>query len=281
MPPQTHTLNPSFNLQPSTGNLQHHSLLAEAGPMGLSFIITGENSLDALVTYSFRPGLTDAEVAAEMKNIFDKEECLNRDFNKINLVWAFPESILIPGELYKYELNKDLLDLQYGDATQKIQFHDFIYRQNLHNIYRVPAEVINIVPDRFRYTLQTHQHSLVAEMPAKTGNHMLAIFYQHQLTLVLRAEGKLLLVKNLEYPDPEAAAFHLLNACTAFKLPVDEVTLELCGMIDADSNLYAALYKYFLNVHWHSLPEETNCTEAINAYPTHFFSHLYAMSKCV
>lgn len=276
-----HALNPSFNFQPSVDNLQHYSLLAEAGPMGLSFIITGDNSLDGLVTYSFPTRLTDAEIAVEMKNIFDKEECLNRDFSKINLVWAFPESILVPGEFYKDELNKDLLDLQYGDATPKIQFHDFIYRQNLHNVYRVPAEVINIVPDRFRYALQTHQHSLVAEMPAKTEKHLLAIFYHHQLTLVLRAEGKLLLVKNLEYPDPEAAAFHLLNACTAYNLPVDEVTLELCGMIDADSNLYAALYKYFLNMQWYSLPEETNCTEAIKTYPTHFFSHLYALSQCV
>jgi len=274
-------LNPSFNLQSPGISASSSSLLVEAGPMGLSFIITGENSLDALLIDSVLPGVIAAEIADVMKSIFEKEEYLKCDFKKTDVVWVFPESTLVPGEFYRDELSKALLDLQYGDATGNIQFHDFMYRHNLHNIYRIPTDVMNIVPGRFKHAHQTHQHSLVADLPLNTGKHLLAIFYHHQLTIVLRDEGKLLLVKSLEYPDPEAAAFHLLNACSAFELPVDEVTLELCGMIDADSNLYAALYKYFLKVQWYSIPGETNCTEAIKAYPTHFFSHLYALTQCV
>jgi len=274
-------LNPSFNLQPSNLITSSSSLLAEAGPMGFSFIITREKDIDALVTYSFPPGLTAAETADAMKSIFEKEEYLNAGYKSAHLVWAFPESILVPAGLYHDELSKDLLDLQYGDASDNILFHDFMFRQNLHNIYRVPAEVINFVPRRFSNALQTHQHSLVADLPPETGKQLLAIFYQHQFTLVLKDDGKLLLVKNYEYPDPEAAAYHLLNACTAYGLQADEVTLQLCGMIDADSNLYAALYKYFLNLQWYPMPEEANCSEAIKAYPDHFFSHLYALSQCV
>ena len=98
---------------------------------------------------------------------------------------------------------------------------------------------------------------------------------------MLHKEGKLQVVQSLLYQSPEDAAFHLLNICQSFDIMVDKLVLKLCGMIDKQSNLYAALYKYFLNIEFEAAKGDLVPGEEIKNYPTHFFSHLFAMAICV
>lgn len=250
--------------------------------MGLSFIITGEDrAFLAVVIYSFPPNLSDEAIAANMNSIFVSEYYLGCEFKRTNLVWSFPESTLVPAEFYQDELKGEMLDMVYGNVNGGILKTDFMFGSNQHNIYRLPEKVQNSIPDKLRYAHQTHQHSLVSGLPGKTGNQLLAIFYHHHVTLVLSRSGKLLIVKDFEYADPDTAAYHALNIVAGFDMRVNDVQLDLCGMIDADSNLYTALYKYFININWFNLPSDTVCTDEIRKYPAHFFSHLYAQSQCV
>lgn len=250
--------------------------------MGLSFIITGKDgSFEAVVIYSFPPNLSHEAIAENMRSIFETEYYLGCEFKKTDLAWSFPESILVPAEFYKDEMKGEMLNLVYGDVHSGVLKTDFMPESNQHNIYRVPEEVHNSLPGKLRYAHQSHQHSLVAGLTAKEGNQLLAIFYHHHVTLVLSRSGKLLIVKDFEYADPDTAAYHALNMVEGFDMRVDEVQLGLCGMIDADSNLYTALYKYFININWFNLPDNAVCSDEISKYPSHFFSHLYAQSQCV
>ena len=52
-------------------------------------------------------------------------------------------------------------------------------------------------------------------------------------------------------------------------------------MIDEKSALYAAIYKYFLNIEFEKLPDGFTYDGAIKEFPPHFFSHLFALASCV
>jgi hypothetical protein len=73
----------------------------------------------------------------------------------------------------------------------------------------------------------------------------------------------------------------LLNVCKGFAVQPDSVTLHINGMIDANSGLYATVYKYFLNIEFDTLPEGHTYYEKITDHPAHFFSHLFALASCV
>ena len=275
-------MNPSFHIRSSSVDPAVSRILIEAGPKGFSFVISGEDRcFNTVVSYSFPAGIDAEGIAENLKDIIGKEDLLRSAFMKANLVWSFPESILVPHEYFRDELRTDMLDLVYGDLVPSRVQQDFAYRLNGHNVYRVPETILSGLPPHILSMVQTHQFTLLPELLEKTGNSLLAVFYQNTVSLTLGRDGKLLFSGDFTFHDPEEAAYHVLNVLGNFGLPPDETTILLSGMIDADSNLYTALFKYFLNLKWLPLPEGASCTEDIRQYPAHFFSHLFAEALCV
>jgi preprotein translocase subunit SecA len=88
-------------------------------------------------------------------------------------------------------------------------------------------------------------------------------------------------IKNFEFSTPDDAVYHLLNICQSFEVDATKTGLIISGMVDANSNLYNELYKYFLKIDFTTLPENFNYTEEIKNSPAHYFSHLFATAACV
>jgi Protein of unknown function (DUF3822) len=283
LPPQTKIVEPSFNIRTdNTGTAQQH-LLAEAGPQGLSLVCTDAdtNTVTSCVVYHFAPGMGDAAIAAQLQQIFSIEPLLAHTYKKTDFVYAFNQAILTPHEVYNAVSNTDMLDGVFGDAQETVLKTDFVYRQNLHNVYRVPAAVNAVVNTAFGAANFTHQYSLLADAYSGQGNRLHAIFYTHSLTVVLRRQGRLQVIQHFVYDTPETAAWHLLNTCRSFDMDANDAELILHGMIDNKSALYAELYKYFQQVGFAGLPEGLKYSIEVAALPHHFFSHLFAMMLCV
>jgi len=117
------------------------------------------------------------------------------------------------------------------------------------------------------------------DIPA--GIHLFTGFYTSSITILLCRDGKLQVIQNFNYIHADDCVFHLLNVCKGFDVLPDSVTLHINGMIDEKSGLYAAIYKYFLNVEFDKLPESYTYTDAIKVHPPHFFSHLFDLASCV
>jgi hypothetical protein len=98
---------------------------------------------------------------------------------------------------------------------------------------------------------------------------------------VLRKNGQLQVIQNFEFNTPEDAIYHLLNICQSFETDATQTILTVSGMVDADSNLYNELHKYFLQINFADLPDNFKYTEEIKNYPVHYFSHLFATAICV
>jgi len=271
-------VNPSFNIQASGIYFDSAQLLIEAGPAGISYVImnTG-NYFQAVVTYTFPDKMNDAQ----LKEIFQNDNLLQQHFLKTHIFWSYPESILVPPELLNEESNTEILDLVYGDSGKGIIKSDFLYKHNLHNIYRIPQTILEIFEAKFPYATQTHQYSLLVNRKMKDEEELFVVFYTNSLTMMLCKEGRLQVIQNFEYSNPDDAAYHLLNACRSFDVMPNRVKLHISGLIDERSNLYAVIYKYFLHIEFDKLPDDMSFTEEIKNYPPHFFSHLFFQASCV
>jgi Protein of unknown function (DUF3822) len=275
-------VNPSFNIQDAGIDFKTAQLFAEAGPMGISLAVLGaDNCFNAVVTYAFAAGLSDAELTENLKTICSSENLLQQQYNKTHILWSFAESILVPAELMNADRNQNMLNLVFGDARQGAIRSDFLYKHNLHNVYRLPDAVADIFASHLPVATQTHLFSALVNRELPEGNHLFTVFYSNSLTIMLCKESKLQVIQNFIYSNTDDCVFHLLNVCKGFDVQPDLVTLHINGMIDEKSGLYAAIYKYFLNMEFDTLPEEYTYADEIKNYPPHFFSHLFALASCV
>lgn len=280
--PEMQHVNPSFYIQAPEINFETAQLFVEAGPMGISLVVLeADTCFKALVNYPFTIGSNEHEKLEKLKTIIKSDILFQKKYTKTHLFWSFAESILVPAELMYTEGNSKMLNLVFGDASQGIIRSDFLYKHNLHHVYRIPESVVDLFSTYLPTATQTHLFTTLANRHLPEGNHLFVIFYSNSLTLMLCKDGKLQVVQNFDYTNPDECAFYLLNVCKGFDVKPDTVSLQLNGMIDEKSGLYAAIYKYFLIVEFDKLPEEYTYDKAITDYPTHFFSHLFALASCV
>ncbi len=276
-------MEPSFNIRPeNTGTTQQH-LLAEAGPQGLSIICADAdtNTITSCVVYHFAPGIKPAAIAAQLQQLFATEPLLANRYKKTDFIYAFNQAVLTPHEVYNAVSNTEMLNVVFGDAEETVLKTDFVYKLNLHNVYRVPAAVNAVVNTALPAAVFTHQYSLLADAYGGEGNRLHVIFYTNSLTVLLRREGKLQVIQYFDYDTPETAAWHLLNTCRSFDIAAADAEIVLHGMIDNKSALYAELYKYFQQIGFAGLPDGLKYSIEVAALPHHFFSHLFAMMLCV
>lgn len=250
--------------------------------MGFSLVVLGaDNCFKAVVIYPFSPGINATEIAEELKVICNSSNLLKKQYSKTHIFWAFIESILVPAELMNADRNLNMLNLVFGDAKQGIIYSDFLYKHNLHHVYRLPEAVIDIFSPALPSATQTHLFSALINRDLPEGNHLFTVFYGNSLTIMLCKEGKPHVIQNFMYTQADDCVFHLLNVCKGFDVQPDSVMLHINGMIDEHSGLYAAVYKYFLNTVFDTLPGEYTYVEEIKNHPPHFFSHLFALASCV
>ncbi|MEP6677550.1 MAG: DUF3822 family protein [Ferruginibacter sp.] len=274
-------MHPSFIIQSDNGNAAQQQLFVHAGTQGISLMTldTANNTVCDLVAYHFDPSMTTSASAEQLKEIFAEEKLLQHSYKKTDIIYAFAESILTPHEIYNSISNHEMLDEVFGDAGMHIVKTDFMYRVNLHNVYRIPSAVHTVISQQFTMANYTQQYSLLTE--ALKGDGLFAVFGPNTVTIQLCMNNKLLLLQSFPYSVPEDAVYHLLSSCRNFDVPVSNVPLLLYGMIDKDSALFTALYKYFLHIGFAGLPEAFTYPEAIHNYPAHYFSHLFATASCV
>jgi Protein of unknown function (DUF3822) len=274
-------VNPSFSIRSANISSDNAQLFAEAGPTGVSLTVLDGNVFKAVVVYSFPGRSSIAEQLQAYDQIFSNEPLLQQRFGRSHLFWTYPHSILVPAELMNEDRNLNMLNLVFGDVENGAIRSDFLYKHNLHNVYRIPRTVIDSISSHLPVASQTHVFSALVNRDIPAGDHMFTVLYSNSITIMLCRDGKLQVIQNFVYIEPEDCVFHLLNMCKAFDVAQSNVQLHISGMIDAGSGLYAAIYKYFLHIRFDELPEGYSYDESLTTQPPHFFSHLFFLASCV
>jgi hypothetical protein len=276
-------VNAVYNILSPDIDTSHSRLFAEINLQGISFIVLDEhNTFSSLVSYNF-PADTNGKAATNaVQKIFASEKLLADNFKKVDIIYAFAESVLVPYEFMNASVNREMLELVYGDATERVIKSDLMFKRNLYNVYGVPVGIFSLINAKFPSAIHSHLYSILPDiLGTEEGNHLYCIFRNNYVTVMLVKNGKLQVVQNFNYLSAVDAVYCLLNVCQGFDIDVNEVQLHLTGMIEKESILYREIYKYFPLILFEGMPENFKYAAAIEKIPHHFFSHLFALTSCV
>jgi len=276
-------VNTLFNLQPNNIDTSQAQLIIILGLHGISYtILSNDKAFEAVGLFSYDAGTSIKKVATAADKIIASQSLFTEQFSKTIIIYTFADSVLVPGELVNDDINDEMLELLYGNSLEEIIKKDHLRSQNLYNIYRIPVDVNSLLKGRFSSVTFIHLHSVLPDLlNEKNGNHIYSIFGSNHITLMLKKEGILQGIQKFEYKTPEDVAYHLLNFCTSFDAAIDETTLHINGLLDKVSTLYAEIYKFFRHIQFETLREGYTYSDEIKKYPSHFFSHLFALASCV
>ncbi len=264
-----------FEILPDKINAGNCGLVCEVSNEGFSYIIQDcdANTFIALAVYHFNSIIPGNHISL-LQKIFDDQELLSENFKKVNVIYSFPESVLIPFSIYNSSNHAEVLSVVHGDFTENdLVLTDALLNNKVYNCYRMPSEIIREINNKFPTGTSLHQYSVLLKNLSPASNKLSVIFYPQKIVLTVEKDGKLLLINSFHYKTAEDVSYTLLNVCRQFE--IENVPLEVSGLIEKDSALYKEIYKYFGPVSFTALPAGINFSEEMNQYPPHYFSHFF------
>ena len=213
----------------------------------------------------------------ELTDLFSASPLLQNSFYLVQVVYDFPESILVSSKDYKPEDAALLLSTVAGSIGNTNIISELITDWQLYNIYGVPKEIHDYIGTKFSSARFWHQYTLGIKNSNAAGNEgsLLIDIRKNDFTVIVAKSSKILLAQTFEYTTPEDILFYLLKCCQQFSISQREVHLQLSGLIDKQSTLYKELYQYFVNIEFRDAS-----WNATNDCPAHFFTSLNDLAKC-
>lgn len=276
-------MTPSFTIETGTGHSSESKLILEAGQQGISYVALDENDrCTRLASWQFPQGIVRETANGHISQILQKIDFLQQPFRHVQIVYAFPEVLPVPAAYRNSATYRQMLELVFGELVGDNIYSDSLVQDKLFMTYAVPEVISDMLNRQFQGATHIHQQSIIAGSDGFTnGHHLYCIMGNSSISVSAFRNGQLQLARHYAYKTPEDAAFHLLNCCERFDIPVDECTIHLNGMIDESSNLYRELYKYFRWIEFGKLPDQFQYPDEMHNYPAHFFSHLFMYASCV
>jgi hypothetical protein len=256
-------------------------LLVDAGPRHLQFAVSqpGQHRILAVGSYSAKNGQFH-DWMEEARTL----PLLKMPFGKKHLFFNVPDSVLVPGELYRRTANPDLLNLVHGDLRNGRLGEDFLEDLDIHNIYRLPEgfqEQLSLV---FPGAETSHLYSCLLQQLATpataVGDRLHLFFYPHMILVLLIRKGRLQLMQSYPYELPEDVSYQLLNICEQMGLDPQSLRVTISGAIDPGSPLYAEVLKYFLEVEPATALNDIEFEDGFLDHPAHYFQPFTMLASC-
>lgn len=220
----------------------------------------------------------------QLRDIIHAEPWFRETVKTVNLVYNTGHAQLVPGHMTDPEAQKAVLDLLLGQTPAERFFSETDTSHQTIVLYRIPQELQDYFESVFPEGTRWHSYVLqLRKLTAggNTGTCFQLNFCSNKFTLCVTQNGKLLLLQDVPFEQPEDISWFLLGFTTRSGFEREEVRLVVGGLIDSNSVLYQELEKYFLQVELQSLPDVFSGVPALQAYPAHYFSPLLNLALCV
>ena len=268
-------MKPVFEIIPDGINPTDCELLCEVSNEGFSYLInqSGKNNCIGAGVYHFSNPAHNHHTT-ELQKIFETQSLFEKEFKTVSIIYSFPESVMVPFSLYNSHKNSEVLNMMHGDFTgSDLILTDMLLDRQVYNCYRLPSEIVREISNRFPSSRGLHQYTALLQNIHADAHGISIIFYPQKIVLTVAKEGKVLLINNFPYKSPEDVSYVLLNVCS--QLNLENMSVEVNGLIEKDSALYKELYKYFDAVNFAATPPGYYFSETMMQYPPYYFSHLF------
>jgi Protein of unknown function (DUF3822) len=270
-----------FEILPEKFEPEAYTLICDVSQDTFAFALKNEEQkrFEGVAIYQFQHDLQLKDQGKNLGNILHKHSILEGSFKRVITLYSYPECVLMPFELYHSQENKNVLKLIYGDMDMHTAvLTDIITDQRMYSIYRVPATVMNMFQTQYGDCKNQHLYTVLLKQFLPKEDKMLVFFFPGNIIVKLNKGGKTGLINSYQYSTPTDIAYMLLNICR--QAQVENIPLEIGGLIEKDSVLFKELYKYFHDIYFTALPEANQYSEAISRQHTHYFSPIFAVNTC-
>lgn len=211
--------------------------------------------------------------------VVNESKRFNSQIKKTRVRYNFKESLLVPTIYYNASLNKEMLDLLYGENDLMIIKSDEVKEVGVYNIYRIPKSLDALLKNHFSAIEEKHSTSKQIRSDV-IGDHLFCIVSHNRIKVFLYKGNKLQIVQQFNYQSFEDVIYHLLNICEQHSMNPSEIKLQLKGMIVKESKLFQELHNYFLDIDFASINDASLLPTSISVENQHFLSHLIELATC-
>jgi hypothetical protein len=269
-------------------NLSQSRLLLEVDHNSFSYVMINIKTSKLLALKYFQFGdLPDRSLTESIREIIEADEILESEAPEKYLVYNFDESSLVPEKFFSPETGRKITEIIYGNLNRGMVLNEKIPWWELYNVYRIPAEVQGLLMEKYAEIKSWHKHSLLLKSHKMFNvreyeNYIKTIFYSEKIIVLIFKNHQLQLVQSFAFHDACDVIYHLLNCCQQFKMSAEESVLQVSGLIDRQSAVYAELAKYFLHFLFDEIGDSIIVTPEIkDQYPIHYYSSFLKLAVCV
>ena len=272
-------MKPIFEIIPSEFNAAQTTLIGEISEEGFNYIFKENEEIIGIGASVFEKDYTDDDIAIALPLFFHQRKCFAEPFKKIIIQFSFPQSAMVPFELYNREENQQVLDILFGDNSYPTEiFSELPHGRNSFHIYRVCSSIFEVLHRQFPGAVFTHQFTSMASRKVENENELNIVFYGKKLAVSFFSEGKFQLLNSFHYNAPQDASWILLNATSGIEK--DKINVVVSGLIEESSILYSELRKYFNHIHFNDGPTSIKYNAEMMQHPAHYLSHIFAIESC-
>jgi hypothetical protein len=273
----------AFKIPPIIEDLSASHLLVELGNDEVSLLIfsTMPFALQGFYVYELEKNIHPVDYAKELKSLIADEDPFHQSFARVQVCYNFTASTLIPKDFFVEAEKENILEVMFGKDASTYCFYEDVLDNDMKIVYRVSSKIYETVNELFPKNKFSHASSMQLQANKFDGDTLKCIVCHNSIKLILSKNSKLQIVQFFDYETPIDVSYHLLNVCERFAVSPSVVKLILSGMIVEKSNLYDDMHKYFLNIHFATLPAGTIVSEDMKVHPTHFYHNLTALAQCV
>jgi Protein of unknown function (DUF3822) len=256
-------------------------LVFEISHDGFSYAIKDDdtNTYVAIAVFHFVKSTGDDDNSVILQNELLQQSFLSGNFKKVYVMYSFGESVLIPFSLYSSPANANVLNLIHGDFQSNVSvITDIIPEKGVYNSYRVLTPLLNVIRSKFPAAATWHQYSVLLKQVPAEEDKLLIIFYRKKIVIMLNKNGRVQFINTFSYNSTDDVMYILLNTCYQFE--VENIPVEISGMIEKDAPLSKEILKYYSSVSFTKLPPHRNYAEEITKHPSHLFSYIFAIDSC-
>jgi Protein of unknown function (DUF3822) len=262
------------------------TLLVQVGSNFLNYAVVHNNTRQVLCL-RYRNFISAEATPNKLELIehIQQDEFLQQSFRQVVLVYSTPESIMVPEALYNIGHTKTMLDVVYGNLQKGAILSEKVQGWHMYNVYRVPPHFQTALQVQYPQAKCWHHHSLLLQQwdkaDAERTDKIAVTFNHNSMQVVVFKNKQLQLVQQYAYSHAEDVAYYLLQCFHTHQLSPAENKLMVDGLIEADSNMYRELDKYFANIHLQQTVADIHLPLPALQYPQHYFSPLLKMMVCV
>lgn len=257
---------------------EDHCLSIRVGEKHFGFSITpnGSPELQQLAWY------TGEEITADLlREIYLNHPELKQSFGRLAVCYDYPQSILVPQNIYNPDHTRSLLYTMFGVPGNDVLLTEAIPSWQLQNVYSIPATVHEWIAEHFGAGVTaTHTYSVGLKQVETTDfeGSLSLDFRPDDFSMIVTRANKLMMAQTFPYSTPADVIYYLLDTCREFSFNQESVRVAISGLVDQQSVLYRELYNYFLHLKfrepdWIMPPVE-------QPYPAHFFTSLNDLAQC-